>query len=158
MSDTNNKLDQLIESTRQDALTQQARSDAQVNQHVAVPRGKQILAAVLVAMCAVVLVYQYPRFSEPYSWPDAATNPNAAEAPLIELVSLIETYRISQGRYPETLSQIALPEGLATVVASSVPQYRPAETAYTLEVTLPHWRASYDSLTEKVSIEPVGKK
>lgn len=158
MSDANNNLGQLIESTRQDALAQQARSDAQINQSAALPRGKQILAAVLLAVCAVVLFYQYPRFSEPYAWPDPVTNSSAAEAQLMELVELIENYRVSQGRYPETLSQIALPEGLATVVAGSVPLYRRTETAYTLDWTLPHWHASFDGMTEKVSVAPVGKK
>jgi hypothetical protein len=158
MSDSNNKLDQLIESTRQDALAQQARSDAQVNQHVAVPRGKQILAAVLMAVCAVVLFYQYPRFSEPYPWPDPSTNPSAAEGELITVVGLIEAYRISQGQYPAVLSQIAIPEGLTALMAETVLVYRPVEQAYTLDWTLPHWHATYDSLSEKVVIEPVGKK
>ena len=157
MSDSNNNLDKLIESTRQDAIAQQAKTDAQINQAAAAPRGKQILAVVLVAVCAIVLFYQYPKFSEPYAWPDPATNPSAAEGQLIELVTLIETYRISQGRYPETLSQIALPQGLAAAVASSVPQYRPTESAYTLDWAMPHWRAAYDSLTEKVKVEPLPK-
>ena len=157
MSDSNNNLDQLIESARQDARVQQARSDAHISQTATVPRAKQIFATVLVAVCVVVLFYQYPRFSEPYAWPDPATNAGAAEARLIELVGLIETYRFSQGRYPETLGRIAVPEGLAPAIASSVPQYRPIEMAYTLDWTMPHWRATYDSRTEKVSVEPVGK-
>ena len=158
MSDANNKLDQLIQSTRLDAREQQANVDAQISKVATPPRGKQILTAVLMAVCAVVLFTQYPRFTEPYTWPDPAANPSAAEGELMAVVGLIETYRISQGQYPAVLSQIAIPEGLAVLIAESVLVYRPVEQAYTLDWTLPHWRASYDSLTEKISIEAVGKK
>jgi hypothetical protein len=158
MNDSNNNLSDLIESARKDAQVQQARTDEQLNKVANQPRGKQIFTAVLMTVFAVVLFTQYPRFSEPYTWPDPATSASAAEGELITLVGLIEAYRISQGRYPETLSQIALPAGLAELVASSVPEYRPTENAYTLDWTLPHWHATYDSLTEKVSVEPSGKR
>lgn len=157
MSAPNNDLNQLIDSTRQDAQAQQARAQALSEQRAAPPRGKQIFALVLVAICAAVLFQQYPRFSEPYTWPDPATNSAAAEAELVELVGWIEAYRLSQGQYPAVLSQMNLPETLATLVASTSPQYRPAEKSYTLDWTLPHWRATYDSQTEKVSVEPVDK-
>ena len=157
MSDSNNKLNQLIESTRQDAQAQQIRADALANRSTPQPRGKQIFTMVLAAAFAMVLLYQFPRFSEPYMWPDPATNPAAAEADLIELVGLIETYRISQGQYPSAISQIGLPEGLAATIAASALTYRPTDKAYTLAWTLPNWRASYDSQTEKASVEPLDK-
>ena len=157
MSTPNNDLNQLIDATRQDAQAQQAKAQAALDQPARVTRGKQIMAAMLMAALGTVLFHQYPRFSEPYTWPDPATSTSAAEADLVEVVSAIELYRITQGQYPAVLSQIHLPEGLAARVSSTPPQYRPAENAYTLEWTLPHWRASYDSQTEKVSVEPVGK-
>lgn len=157
MNDANNNLGELIESTRQDAITQQAKTDALNNQAAKAPRGKQIATAVLLAIFVVVLFYQFPRFSEPYIWPDPAANPSAAEGRLVEVVGLIETYRISQGKYPEQLSQIALPRGLSQLIAESPILYRPTEQAYTLEWTQPHWRTRYDSVTEKVSVEPLAK-
>ncbi len=157
MNDSNN-LDQLIESARQDTQAQQSKADAQLNKVASQPRGKQILTALLMAVFAVVLFTQYPRFTEPYAWPDPATNPSAAEGELIAVVGLIEAYRISQGQYPAVLSQVAIPEGLASLIAESVLVYRPGEQAYTLDWTLPHWHANYDSLTEKVSVEPLGKR
>ncbi len=157
MNDSNNNLGDLIESSRQHVQAQQAKADAQ-NSKVANPqRGLQILTAVLVGVCAGVLLLQYPRFSEPYTWPDPATNSSAAEGELIAVVGLIEAYRISQGRYPEVLSQLVIPEGLAALMAESVLIYRPADKSYTLDWTLPHWRATYDGLSEKVSMEPLGK-
>jgi len=157
MSDSNNKLGDLIESTRQDALAQQAKADEYLNRPATQPRGKQVLTAVLMAVFAVLLLIQYPRFSEPYTWPDPATNPGATEGDLIAVVGLIEAYRMSNGQYPAELSQVVMPEGLAALVADSVLLYRPGEQAFTLDWTLPHWHATYDSLSEKVSVEPVGK-
>jgi len=158
MNDSNNNLGELIESARKDVQAQQAKVDEQIHKAPTPPRGKQIFTALLLVVLTVVLFYQYPRFSEPYAWPDPATNPSAAEGSLIEVVALIETYRISQGRYPEQLSQIAMPQGLASLIADSPLLYRPAEQTYNLDWTLPHWRATYDSLTEKVSMEPLASK
>ena len=104
MSDANN-LDQLIESARQDTQAQQAKADAQLNKVASQPRGKQILSALLLAVFAVVLFTHYPRFTEPYTWPDPTTNPSAAEGELIAVAGLIEAYRISQGQYPAVLSR-----------------------------------------------------
>jgi hypothetical protein len=158
MSDSNNKLNELIESARQDVQAQQVRADAMAKRPTPQPRGKQIFTMVLVAAFAMVLWYQFPRFSEPYTWPDPASNPTAAEADLIAVVGLIEAYRISQGKYPEVLSQVAIPEGLAALISEWALQYRPSEQAYTLDWTLPNWHATYDSQTEKLSVQPVDKK
>ncbi len=157
MNDSNNNLSDLIESAHQDAQAQQAKADERLNQAASQPRGKQIFTAVLMAVFAVVLFTQYPRFSEPYTWPDPVKSSSAAEGELIAVVGLIEAYRFSQGQYPAVLSQVAMPPGLATLIAESVLVYRPTEQAYTLDWTLPHWRASYDSQTETVSVVPAGK-
>jgi hypothetical protein len=157
MSDSNNKLGDLIESTRQDALAQKAKADEYLKKPATQPRGKQVLTAVLMAVFAAVLFTQYPRFTAPYAWPDTATNPGATEGELVTVVGLIEAYRISNGQYPAALSQVVMPEGLAALVADSVLLYRPGEQAFTLDWTLPHWHATYDSLSGKVSVVPVGK-
>ena len=158
MSDSNNKLSDLIESTQQDALAQQAKMEQGLQQAVNQPRGRQIFAAVLMVAFAFVLFTQYPRFSEPYTWPDPATNSGAAEGELAAVAGLIEAYRISQGSYPSTLSQVALPEGLAALIADSVLVYRTADQTFTLDWTLPHWHATYDSQSEAVRVEPAVKK
>lgn len=158
MSDFNPKLGDLIDATQQDALAQQDKVEKNIHQVAKQPRAKQIFTALLLAVFAVVMFTQYPRFSEPYAWPDPSTHPGAAEGELITVVGLIEAYRISQGRYPATLSQVAIPEGLAALIADSALDYRAAEQSYTLDWTLPHWQASYNSVTEKVSVVPAAKK
>lgn len=157
MSSPDNNLNQLIQSTQQDAQAQQRKLEVLASQPAPQLRGKQIFTALLMAVFAVVLVVQFPRFSEPFTWPDPASTPGAAEADLIEVVSLIEIYRLSQGQYPAVLSQLALPVGLAAQVAEFPPAYRPGETGYTLEWTLPHWRTSFDSQTQKLSVTPKSK-
>ncbi|MBK9345789.1 MAG: hypothetical protein IPN06_04800 [Burkholderiales bacterium] len=82
MSTPNNDLNQLIDATRQDAQAQQAKAQAALDQPARVTRGKQIMAAMLMAALGAVLFHQYPRFSEPYTWPDPATSTSAAEADL----------------------------------------------------------------------------
>jgi hypothetical protein len=158
MSEPHNNLGDLIDSTRQDAQAQQAKLEAEISKSAAPPRGKQMLSAVLLIVCAVVLYYQYPRFSEPYAWPDPASHAYAVDGNLVEVVGLIETYRIAQGKLPEVLSQVAIPEGLAALMAQSPLLYQPRDQAYTLDWTLANWHASYDSQTEKVNVEPVVKK
>lgn len=157
MSNSNRNLGDLIESTRKDAQAQQAKAEEALSRSSQQPRGKQILAALLMVVFAGVLVTQYPRFGEPLSWPDPASNPSAAEGELVAVVSLVEAYRISQGKVPTALNQISIPQSLATLIAETELVYRPGEQAYTLDWKLPHWLASYDSSTEKLSIEPVGK-
>lgn len=158
MSDAHNKLDDLIESSRQDVQAQQARLEAEIGKSAPPPRGKQFFASVLLAVLAVLLLYQYPRFTEPYAWPEPATHANAAEGSLMEVVGLIETYRISQGKVPEVLSQVAIPAGLAALMGESPLLYQAREQAYTLDWTLAHWHATYDSQTETVNVAPVVKK
>ena len=157
MSESRPDLGQLIESTRQDAQAQQAKIDARVQQTAPAPRAKQMLTLLLLAVFALVLFYQAPRFAAPYAWPDPATHSGAAEADLIEVVTLIETYRVSQGRYPTVLSQITWPPGLAADIEQSAPAYNLGPSGYTLEWTRPHWRTRYDSQTQKVQAEALAK-
>ena len=158
MTEPHNKLGDLIDATRQDAQMQQARLEAEISKSAAPPRGKQILGAVLLIALAAVLFYQYPRFTEPYAWPDAASQSGAAEGNLMAVVGLIETYRIAQGKYPEVLSQVAVPEGLAALMADAPLLYQPSDKAYTLDWTRANWHARYDSQTEAVNVEPVVKQ
>ena len=158
MSEHHNNLGDLIDSARQDVLAQQAKLEAELNKSATKPRGKQILTAVLLAVCAVVLYFQYPRFAEPYAWPDPSNHSSAAEGSLLAVVGMIETYRMAQGKVPEVLSQVALPEGLTTLIAESPIQYQVHDQTYTLDWPLAQWRATYDSQTETVNVVPVDKK
>ena len=111
----------------------------------------------LAVACVGMLAYQAPRISAPYESPDADSSPAVADADLEAVVSLIEAYRLGQGRYPAVLSDIRLPEGLAEVVAGSTLEYRPGEAGYVLDWTLPHWQATYSSETGKGSVQPRAK-
>jgi len=159
MSESQSKptLNQLIGEAREGAIQQQEATHSRGNQRPMHLPNKSILGLLLLGVLAVVLGIQYPRMQAPYSWPEAKSSSVMVEADLEAVAGLIETYRISQGQYPAVLSQVTLPGGLAALVTSSVLVYRPMETAYTLDWTLPYWHATYDSRTGKTNVEPVGK-
>jgi len=98
MSDNTKDLGGLIEATRREAQAQQALVEERLREAAPRSRGKAMLCSLLGAVLAVVLFYQAPRFSQPYTWPDPAINPDAAEGDLLAVAGLVETYRISQGK------------------------------------------------------------
>jgi hypothetical protein len=150
-------MEQMAEGAAQGIREQQSRAAEQAARQAAPRQGKFVLAVALVVACVGMLAYQMPRISAPYEWPDPDRSPAVADADLETVVSLIETYRVSQGRYPAALSDIRLPEGLAEVVGKSKLEYRLGETGYLLDWTLPHWHATYSSETGKPSVQPRAK-
>lgn len=157
MSDSNNDLADLIESTRQDAQAQREKQDSETSMLGRRSHGRQIFAVVLLALSAGVLLYQYPRFAEPYAWPEASLNSSVAEGDLMEVVGLIETYRMSHGKVPEVLSQVNIPEGLTSLISESTLLYQPRDQAYSLDWTFANWHATFESQTQVATVEPVVK-
>jgi hypothetical protein len=156
-SDPKPSLEQLAEGVTQTILEQQTRAAEQSARQAAPKKGNLVLAIVLMVACVGMLAYQAPRIATPYEWPDADSSPMVADADLEAVVSLIETYRLSQGRYPAALSDIRLPQGLSEVVAGSELAYRPAGAGYVLDWTLPHWHATYSSETGQANVQPRAK-
>lgn len=154
---TKPNLNQLIEEAHQGVVQQQAAAAALTNKRQGQPRTKEFLGLLLFVVFVVVAFIQYPRIYAPYDWPDADSS-SAAEADLEAVVGVIETYRFSQGQYPATLSQVRFPAGLAQIVEGNTLNYRPNDTGYALEWTRPKWRGTYDSATEKISVEPPAKR
>ena len=146
-------LNQLIGESREAALQQQAATDALVNQRPSQPKFKIIFGWLLLAVFVVVAMIQYPRIQAPYAWPDVNTSAAVIEADLESVVTTIEAYRLSQGKYPEVLSQLRLPDSLAQLLATAPLSYRLGESGYTLDWTPPNWQASYNSETKKLSVE-----
>lgn len=156
MSDQGNKhsLEQLADSAAQGVREQQSRSAELATRQATPGKGKPALAAALVLACVGLLVYQAPRFSAPYDWPDPDRNPITADADLETVVGLIEVYRAVNGRLPDTLDQVRLPKGLAAVIAGTKLEYLPKDDTYKLDWTLPHWHATFASDTGRASVQP----
>lgn len=154
----NPNLHQLIDDAHEAAIEQQTASPSNGERKTTFAPLKTIFGVLLLVAFAVVVFVQYPRMQSPYAWPDPNASSIMAEADLEAVASLIEAYRISQGQYPAVLSQVALPAGLASLVAGSVMVYSPTDTAFTLDWTLPHWHATYDSKTGRAIVEPVTKR
>lgn len=157
-ADTKPDLNQLIQDAHQGVAKQQAATAAAANQAPRPSHAKTILGYVLLVVLAVVVFFQYPRINAPYIWPDAASSPAAAEADLEAVIDVIETYRISQGRYPAKLSDIRLPTALAQSVEGTTLDYAPSDKGYTLTWQPTGWLAAYSSETGKVSVAPAVKR
>ena len=160
MNETRTKpnLNQLIEEAHQGVVQQQEATAAIAGKRSTPSNVKNLLGYLLLAVFLVVVFLQYPRINAPYVWPDANASPIAAEADLEAVVALIETYRRSQGQYPASLGEIQLPDGLAKMVEVSKLDYSPRDQGYALAWTLPNWLATYNSATEKIGVEPGGKR
>lgn len=116
------------------------------------PVAKQILTILLLVAFVVIAWIQYPRFNEPFGHPDPTQDPAVAEADLNLLATLLESYRLSQGKYPTTLDEVHLPDAIAAFVAEQKITYRQTDKAYVLDWTLPRWHALFNGETRKVDI------
>ena len=116
---------------------------------------KQVLSILLLLAFVAIVWVQYPRFHEPFGRPDPNKDVAVAEADLDLLAAMVESYRLSQGKYPATLDQVRLPESLAALVAEQKIVYRQTESAYVLDWNLPSWHVAIDGETGKVDVTPV---
>lgn len=113
---------------------------------------KGIVTAVLVAALAASLWIQWPRFTEPFEFPDAATFSGIAEADLDTLAGVITAFRVSQGRLPEALDDVNLPDGLRELVSQSRVKYQRDGDRYQLTWKSPQWDVAFDSATGKTTV------
>ncbi len=105
---------------------------------------KRYVLIALAVVCGAALYLQSSRFAEPYAWPDPAKDSSVTEADIEIIATLVETYRVSQGKYPASLDEIHLPEGLADLVTRGNVRYQTTANAFRLDWTLPQWRVEYD--------------
>ena len=115
---------------------------------------KKIFMIILLLTFAGTAWVQYPRFHEPFGRPDPNKDQSVAEADLRVIALEIETYKLSQGKYPTTLDQLRLPDFLASFVAEQKIQYKPTEIAYVLDWKLPRWHAAFNGESGKATITP----
>lgn len=142
-----------IEATAQTSEDLEARRSAQRY------RIKQVTTFLLVAVCIGVLYVRAPRFIHPYPVPDPVTDPEVAEATLETIASWVEVYRVSQGRYPDSLNQVNTPDSFDPtndpLLADLV--YARAGDGFTLAWTLPRWQVTFNSEQGTARIESPAK-
>ena len=156
MSDRNkaDDLEGLVRTTTDSLAQQQQKAEASAAGRPPRSRPRLVLMLILVSVFAGALYVQYPRIVEPYALPDARTNPMVVEADLILIGELIEAFRLSQGKYPDSLGQVQLPAALAQLVARFPLEYRLGETSFTLEWKPYRWHAMYDGDTGEIDVNP----
>ena len=101
-----------------------------------------------------LLLYQYPRFIEPYPIPDPTKDASVAAADLEALAETIAIYKTATGRLPENLEAIGMPPEYRAFVKESGIVYKLNGDNFTLDWSLPKWNVGYDSSKEKVETKP----
>jgi len=67
----------------------------------------------------------------------------------------VETYRISQGRYPDNMNEVNLPDRWMALIRQMNVQYRKTDKAFVLNWTLPRWRLESDGQIGIAKIDPI---
>ncbi len=98
-------------------------------------------------------IVQFPRFSQPYAWPDADKDPAVVEADIETIAAVIEVYRAATGKYPASIEDIKLPGALAEVIKQTQLKYAVSSESYALDWALPHWTVAFDGQVRKAKIE-----
>lgn len=110
-------------------------------------RFKYVSTVLLMLILAYIAWVQYPKFHEPFGRPDASQNQEVAEADLTVIAMLVEDYRVAQGKYPDSLDQLQLPESQSTFVIEQKIAYQRTENSYVLDWVLPLWHIIFNGET-----------
>ncbi|MFZ4479781.1 MAG: hypothetical protein ACOYNZ_07815 [Rhodoferax sp.] len=148
-------LEQVVSQADAQVQEQRRRSQAMLKQRASASRFKEVLTGVLLVVALGSLAVQFPRFSEPYRWPDPNTNPSVAEADMDAIAAVIESYRISRGAYPASLDEVRFPDRLRDLIEAGNLRYQPRNASFVLDWTLQRWHAVYDGDTGQVKVERV---
>jgi len=149
---TNQSLDQVLNSVRNAVEDKRRHSEAQPARK---PRSKQtkiVLAIALCIACAALLIYRLENVAQPNQWPDLQTSPQIVQASIVTLVEGAEAYKAKNGNYPIDLGLLDLSLGLHQLIDQSTLVYKPGTEAFTIDWTLPNWHAQYDSKTREIDI------
>lgn len=155
---TPNGIDQLIDkATEHVAHEQQAAEAALAKQARASTTQQYLLGGLLVVSLGVAFV-QVPKFSAPFESVDPTKSATVAEADLEIITSLVEAFRLSQGRYPQSLSEVTLPAALASASAKGTLIYANQGQYFTLDWTVPPWQLRYDGQSKQLTSKPAQAK
>lgn len=152
--DKPDSLNDLVSAATDRVRQQQNQAAAVAARRPSPPRGKMILTAMLLVVMAGLFVHQYPRLLEPYALPDPNADSKVVEAELEGIAELIERYRTTEGKYPDSLDRLRLPGGLAAVVANHKLGYQVTDKAYVLDWKRPRWHAVLDGGTGQLKVTP----
>jgi hypothetical protein len=156
MSEDNkpDNLEGLIQNTSANIRQQQDKASALADNRSKPSPTKKILAFASLATFAALLYFQYPRIIAPYALPDPNTDPTVIEGELVVVSELIEAYKLSQGRYPESLGNVKLLPALGEGVDISGLSYQLKDSGYVLDWQYPKWHGKLNSVTGEIAVTP----
>lgn len=160
MSSSDDPLQSLAQRAETAVADQQARAENVAAQAEAARQkqaSKRTLLAVLLVACVASLTFQWRAFREPFPTAQPGESTAVAEGDLRAMAVFVDAYRLSQGRYPEKLDDVRLPEGMASLVRDHGVRYASTQTGYTLQWSLPAQHVVYDSATGEARINPSNK-
>lgn len=119
---------------------------------------KRLVTVVLLGLLCIIFFLQLPRFSEPFEWPDPQKDSTVAEAELEVTGSLIEAFKLAQGRLPTSLSEVSLPPALRQRAANAGLTYEQANGSYVLTWTTPHVKVVLDGASGRSEVLSASKR
>lgn len=146
---------ELADTASKSIIQQQEKSAALAAKRPQTSIVKKVFMAVFLLAFVGVSLVQYPRIIEPFGRPDPSQDQSVTEGDLTLIATVIQSYQVSQGRFPATLDEVHLPDSLAKFVVEQKISYRLTEKAFALDWDLPRWHAMFDGETGKVDITPV---
>lgn len=153
------RIEQLVEKANQQVLLEQQRTEEALAREVRPSRTQQFLLIGLMVALVGSTIAQFPKFSAPFESVDSSTNATVAEADLEFAVVLVEAFRLSQGRYPTSLAEMALPETYANAVKKGALTYaKQGDDHFKMGLTSLPWQVSYDSQSKQLISEPASAK
>lgn len=100
-----------------------------------------------------------PEFSAPFESVDPAKCATVAEADMEIIASLVVAFRLPQGRYSQSLSEVRLPAALASASsAKGTLTYAKQGEHFTLDWTVPPWQLRYDGQSKQLTSKPAPAK
>jgi hypothetical protein len=139
-------LEQAISAAQKEIHTQRREAEAQQTARSVAAWRKSVLPRYL--LLGLVVIFGV------IAYEDSAI----AAADLQAIAAFVETYRISQGHYPDSLNEVNLPGGWAALIRQMNVQYRKTDKAFVLNWTLPRWRLEYDGQTGTAKIDPTTRR
>lgn len=155
---TNDPLHQLAQRAETTVAAQEAHSTAMAAQAAAVgqrsSRFQHALLLVLVLIWVASMALQWRALREPFQTAVPGESAAAAEADLRAIAIFVDAFQFSQGRYPDTLSEVRLPDGMAALVRDHGVRYQRTDAGYTLQWMLPAQQLVYDGVTGETRHTP----
>lgn len=160
MTPSNEPLQKLAQRADTEVTAQEARSEAVAAKAEAARQNsgfKRALLAVFMLACIASLALQWRALREPFQTASPGESVAVAEGDLRAIAVFVDAFQLSQGRYPENLGEVRLPEGIAAMVRDHGVRYERTAADYRLLWALPAQQVVFDGANDEARVTPLNK-